>query len=33
MLAVLYVEKNIFSSPQVKNKPSDGESEHAFILG
>jgi hypothetical protein len=25
--------KNTFSPLQVKNKPSDGETEHAFILG
>jgi hypothetical protein len=25
--------KNIFTPLQVKNKPHDGESEHAFILG
>jgi hypothetical protein len=33
MLAVLHVKIYIFSPPQVKNKPSHGESEHAFILG
>jgi hypothetical protein len=28
-----YVKKKFFSPLQVKNKPSDGESEYAFILG
>ncbi len=30
---VLWVSKNTFSPLQVKNKPRDEESEHAFILG
>jgi hypothetical protein len=31
--AKLYAKKNIFSPLQVKNKPHDTKSEHAFILG
>ncbi len=30
---VSFIKKNIFSPLQVKNKPRDGETEHAFILG
>jgi hypothetical protein len=32
LLCVSFVKKNIFSPLQDKNKPCDGETEHAFIL-